>query len=121
MPEPPRYYLDEDVRRSQAVADGLRRRGIDVMTTVEAGRADQGIPDPDQLSFAVAHGRVFVTEDLRFAPVGLHAGVVVMQWAVDVGAYVRFLDYVAHAFTAEEMRNRILYYNRRLMEDSNES
>ena len=42
-----RLYLDEDVY--QGVALGLRRRGFDVLTTVEAGR--RGASDQEQLHF----------------------------------------------------------------------
>ena len=43
---------------------GLRRRGIDVLTAQDAGRC--GTPDPDQLTFAAAEGRVLVTFDTDF-------------------------------------------------------
>jgi antitoxin component of RelBE/YafQ-DinJ toxin-antitoxin module len=35
MPETIRFHLDENI--SASVADGLKRRGIDVTTTVEVG------------------------------------------------------------------------------------
>jgi hypothetical protein len=53
----PRVYLDEDVYA--AVAAGLRRRGFDVLTTVEASRSGAG--DDDQLRFAAEQERVIVT------------------------------------------------------------
>ena len=46
---PIRYHLDEHVE--SAVAEGLRRRGIDVTTTVKAGL--QGAEDPAHLAFAL--------------------------------------------------------------------
>ena len=57
-----RYHLDEHV--DPAVAKGLRQRGVDVTTTVEAGLA--GASDDGQLAFAAADGRVFVTRDRHF-------------------------------------------------------
>ncbi len=53
MPAPP-VYLDECVDRPMAA--GLRRRGFDVLTALEAGRAED--PDDDQLSYATSVGRV---------------------------------------------------------------
>jgi predicted nuclease of predicted toxin-antitoxin system len=47
-----------------AVTDGLRRLGIDVLTTQDAGRC--GLPDADQLAFAATEGRVMVTFDSDF-------------------------------------------------------
>jgi hypothetical protein len=58
-----RYYFDEHMK--PAIARQLRKRGIDVLTTQEAGRANQGIDDPDQLAFATSLGRVLVTQELR--------------------------------------------------------
>lgn len=44
-----RLYVDEDASES-AVVTGLRARGIDLVTTVEAGRL--GTTDEQQLEFA---------------------------------------------------------------------
>ena len=52
-----RFYLDQ--HQSNALAAGLRARGIDVLTAHEAGRC--GMSDSDQLAFATAEGRVVVT------------------------------------------------------------
>jgi hypothetical protein len=49
-----RYDLDEHV--DPAVAEGLRRRGIDATTTVGAGLT--GATDEEQLGFATADRRV---------------------------------------------------------------
>jgi hypothetical protein len=43
-----RFHLDEHV--ASAIAEGLRRRGIDVTTTADAGLLDA--PDEDHLAFA---------------------------------------------------------------------
>jgi hypothetical protein len=50
-------YTDEDVHA--AVALGLRLRGFDVLTTLDAGRA--GTSDASQLDFAAGAGRVLLT------------------------------------------------------------
>ena len=54
-----RLYLDEDV--DVALASALRQRGIDVLTTQEAGHL--GLPDADQLTFAAQAGRAFFTHN----------------------------------------------------------
>ena len=53
-----RFHLDERV--ANAVAACLRRLGIDVTTTNDAGL--RGATDPDQLAYANAEGRVIFTE-----------------------------------------------------------
>jgi hypothetical protein len=76
MPRTIRFHLDETC--SQAIATGLRRRGIDVTTTPDAGMLQAG--DEDQLRFCLAEGRVIFSFDddlLRLAASGVeHAGVV---------------------------------------------
>lgn len=52
-----RYHLDEHV--PAAIAVGLRQRGIDVTTSVEAGLL--GADDTDHLRYATAQSRVLVS------------------------------------------------------------
>ncbi len=54
-----RYHLDEHM--DTAIAVGLRRRGIDVTTTTEAGLLRAS--DAEQITFATAEQRVFVTRE----------------------------------------------------------
>jgi hypothetical protein len=91
----PQVYLDEDVH--SAVAAGLRRRGFDVLTTLEAGRS--GTSDGEQLSFATGERRVLVTFNrgdfarlhAEYASSGrIHAGIVVSRQAA-AGPVVRSL------------------------------
>lgn len=62
MPQKIQYHLDENVNK--AVADGLRRRKIDVTTTSEAGLISGS--DEEQLTFARRQGRVLFTQDSDF-------------------------------------------------------
>lgn len=62
MPDRLRFYLDQHV--PTAVAEALRRRGVDVQTTQEVGRC--GLSDPEQLRMAQAEGRVLITFDTDF-------------------------------------------------------
>lgn len=50
-----RLYVDEDAM-ARALVQGLRARGIDVLTVVEAGMSEQN--DRAQLEYATAQGRV---------------------------------------------------------------
>jgi predicted nuclease of predicted toxin-antitoxin system len=54
-----RFLLDEHI--PSAVAAGLARRGIDVLTVQEVGRS--GFEDSEQLQFATENNRVVVTFD----------------------------------------------------------
>ena len=56
-----RLYADEDF--PLPVVEELRQLGHDVLTSPEAGR--DGTPDPDQLAFATADGRVLVTHNRK--------------------------------------------------------
>jgi predicted nuclease of predicted toxin-antitoxin system len=57
-----RFHLDEHI--DPAIAAGLRRRGIDVTTTAEAGLS--GAEDEEHIAFALAEDRVVVTKDQDF-------------------------------------------------------
>ena len=54
-----KFYLDEHIH--SAVAEGLRRRRVNVLTVQEAGKS--GLSDRDQLAFALSEERVMVTMD----------------------------------------------------------
>ena len=69
------FHLDENMHN--AIAQGLRQRGIDVTTTADVGMIGAG--DRKQLAHAAANGRVLVTHDddlLRLHQQGVpHAGI----------------------------------------------
>ena len=105
-----RYHLDEHVHR--AVAEGLRQRGVDVTTTVEAGLA--GASDDSQLAFAAADGRVFVTRDRHFLVLHsegvAHAGIAFWHSKRrNVGQLVLDLVLLWRAASGEEMHGRVEY------------
>ncbi len=62
MAERIEFHLDENVR--SAVAQGLRRRGVDVTTTPEKSSID--VSDEAQLKFAISQGKVIFTQDTNF-------------------------------------------------------
>jgi predicted nuclease of predicted toxin-antitoxin system len=86
------YHLDEHVPR--ALADGLRRRGIDASPTVEAGL--RSATDEEHLAYARAEGRVVVTCDRDFLVLAsrgqFHAGIVYYPYGrYPVGEVIRRL------------------------------
>jgi predicted nuclease of predicted toxin-antitoxin system len=84
-----------------AMVNLLRSQGHDVLTSYEAGQANQGIPDDVVLQYAKATGRILITEnrqdfiDLhRTTP--NHAGMIIFKhdrdYAGKVKAIIDFLD-----------------------------
>jgi hypothetical protein len=56
-------YADEDF--PFPVVERLRQFGHDVVTVFDAGQANQGIEDADQLAFATKLGRAILTRNRR--------------------------------------------------------
>lgn len=110
MNRPVRYLVDEHVPK--AVATGLRKRGIDVVTVAEAGQL--GAEDEDLLAFAKEESRVMVTQDQDFLRLaaeaeGDHPGVAHAPRGRSIGELVRLLDLLAQVSDAGEMRGRVEY------------
>jgi hypothetical protein len=86
-----KFYTDEHVAR--AVVAGLRRRGIDVLTTQQANNLSA--PDIEHLKFARKEGRVIFTQDddfLRLHTKGEeHAGIVYAAQHTPIGEILRGL------------------------------
>ena len=105
-----RFYLDEHV--DPAIAEGLRRRGIDVLTTVEAGLLNAS--DEQQMALAEAQGRVLVTHDADFLRMGRegrnHSGIIYChQQSRSIGEIVRSLVLMWENLGAGEMKNCIQF------------
>ena len=103
------FYLDEHIYR--AVADGLQRRGVNVLTAREAGKS--GASDREQLSFAMSEERVMVTMDSDFlilASEGVsHAGIAYANPQLSVGDVIASLMLVYGVLTSEDMANHVEY------------
>jgi predicted lactoylglutathione lyase len=54
-----RLYADENFELP--VIKKLREKGYDILTALEAGNANQGIPDEDVLAFAIQQNRAVIT------------------------------------------------------------
>jgi hypothetical protein len=104
---PIRFHLDEHIPAS--IAAGLRRRGIDVTTSIESGLV--GADDGAQLSFAASAGRVLVTHDadfLRLHSEGLaHAGIAYCEQGAQIGDMLRNLVLIHDLLSREEMAGKI--------------
>lgn len=105
-----RFHLDENV--DPAIADGLKRRGIDITTSNDA--ALLGASDDLQIAFAQKHQRVIVTHDrdlLRLAALGAsHAGIAYCPPAGrTIGQIVRGLLLIHECLSESDMRGRVEY------------
>lgn len=102
-----KFYTDEHV--SRAVIRGLRHRGVDVLTTQEAGML--GATDEKHLELASQENRVIFTQDddfLRLHASGLeHAGIVYARQQAAIGEIIRGLVLVYQVLEPDEMKNRI--------------
>jgi hypothetical protein len=108
MPGTIRFHLDENV--SNAVAEGLRRRSIDVTTT--ADRNLIGASDEEQLAFAIAQGRILFTQDadfLRLHNAGVtHAGIAfAYKDRLSVGDIIRGLVLIWELLDSEEIQGKV--------------
>lgn len=103
---PVKFYLDESL--SPEILKQLRLQGIDVI------RGPLRAQDLRHLRNATAMGRVVCTEDkdfVRLAAAGVeHAGVIRgRQKQHSIGDWVKFLQMVHAACTAEELRNMVMF------------
>jgi hypothetical protein len=108
MAEAIRYHLDEHI--ATAVAVGLRSRGIDVTTTLDAQLT--AASDLEQLAYAHGAGRVLVTHDadfLRLHREGVeHGGVVYSeQRKTSIGDLIRGLVLIHAVLAPEDMDNHV--------------
>lgn len=107
MSHPIKLQTDEHI--PSAVILGLRQRGIDVLSTPQAGLL--GAADEPQLSFATQQQRVIVTQDDDFLVLHAqgvkHSGIIFVQPDRSIGQMVRGLFFISQALTAEEMQNHV--------------
>ncbi|MEG4320764.1 MULTISPECIES: DUF5615 family PIN-like protein [unclassified Microcoleus] len=104
-----KFHLDENI--TLAIANGLRRRGIDITTTPEQGMIGQS--DEQQLAFALSQERVIFTQDTDFLRLH-HAGfshriVYCPQTSKSIGEILQGLVLIWEVLNAEEMNNHLEY------------
>src|SRR5262245_35676495 len=105
-----RFHLDECC--DPAVADGLRRRMIDVTISQEVGLLRA--VDEQQASYGLSENRVILTHDadfLRLQSAGVpHAGVAFCHKdTLGIGEIIRRLVLIWEVNEPEEMANRVEY------------
>ncbi len=108
------FYMDHHAHRS--ITEGLRRRGIDVVTAFEDGSEEKD--DEALLERATVLGRILVSQDDDLLKIAtqrqrssrVFAGVAyAIQQHIDIGGTVEYLELIAHLKTADEMRNSVEY------------
>jgi hypothetical protein len=111
-----RLFTDEMV--SGALALALRVRGYDVESCVEAGRANLGISDKEQLEYSTQQGRAILTFNARdflaldhaYKGAGrLHAGIVLSAQIDDIGLLVRSVQRHLDTVQSSIQHNTLLW------------
>jgi predicted nuclease of predicted toxin-antitoxin system len=102
------FHLDEHM--NNAIAQGLRSRGISVTTTSYAGLL--GAEDSEHVAFALTERRVIVANDadfLAFAGQSTeHAGITyVPRGSRSIGHIVRHLCLMSDCLEPAEMKGRV--------------
>jgi Domain of unknown function (DUF5615) len=88
-------YADEDF--PYPVVERLRQLGHDVITAFEAGKANQGIADADQLAFATSLDRAILTRNRKdyvhlHRHIAQHAGIISITNDVDFDGQANRID-----------------------------
>jgi len=108
------FYMDHNVFR--ALTDGLRLRGIDVLTALEDGASE--IPDPVLLDRATELGRVLFTHDddlvkdavrRQRAEDDFHGVIYIHQLRVRIGPCIEDLELIARVYAPEEIQNQVIF------------
>lgn len=107
-------YFDHHI--DSAIADGLRRRGVDVVTAFEDGHHQSS--DDTLLSHAAELDRILFTQDKgfhslanrwRLAQRDFPGILFAIQGRATVGDAIKYLEIFVNVMSADEMRNRIEY------------
>jgi len=102
-----KFYMDEHV--PPTVTEGLRRRGVDVLTAQEAQKL--AASDEEHLAFARAQERAIFTQDadfLRLHAAGIvHAGIAYAPQQTPVGDMIRGLVLIAEVLEPSDMADQV--------------
>jgi hypothetical protein len=109
-----RFYTNENIPLQ--VVTEIRRLGHDVLTSLDAGRANASVPDLEVLAFAAAESRILVSHNRRhFLRMHRqrtvdHAGIVICTFDPD---FIRQAQRIHEAVTmAPEILNQLIRVNR---------
>jgi predicted nuclease of predicted toxin-antitoxin system len=101
------FYTDESV--NVAVAEGLKRRGVKVISARDADKL--GLSDKEQLAYATKKNLVIVTHDDDFLSMAMkfeHKGIVyVHQQKYSVGELIRRLKLLWDIADQRDMANHV--------------
>lgn len=104
-----KFYMDEHV--PGAVTQGLRRRGVDVLTVQAAGV--YSATDEEHLTLAASKGRIVFTQDadfLRLHAKGVHhAGIAYAPQQTAVGDIIRGLMLLVELLEPQDMIDHVEY------------
>lgn len=103
-----RFHLDENV--SNAIANGLRRRGIDITTAPEQDL--RGATDEEQITFAHEQERIIFTQDDDFFKLhqkGIsHRGIAYChQGKPSIGEIIRTLALIWECVAPDDMIDQV--------------
>lgn len=105
-----RFYSDEDL--AFALVKALREFNHDVLTSLEAGNANQGIPDEEVLAYATANNRIVITNNrddfiaLHRSAVN-HYGIVVCKSDRDYQGQATIIDQFFKS-VGEDLQNKLI-------------
>ena len=91
-----RFYSNENL--PMQVVTELRRLGHDVLTSMDAGKANSAVPDVEVLAFATAEGRILLTHNRRHFlrlhqhRTAEHAGIVICTFDPDFSRQAQRID-----------------------------
>ncbi len=105
-------YMDHHVAR--VITQGLRARGVDVLTAYEDG--SERLSDTELLDRAAQLGRVLFSQDYDFLAVtaqrqkdglSFHGLIYAHQTQISIGACIRDLEMIAKLCDPDDLLNRV--------------
>ena len=109
-----RFYSNENI--ALQVVTELRRLGHDVLTSLDAGKANAAVADSEVLALAAAEGRILLTNNRRHFlhlhrhRTDHHPGIVLCTFDPDFSGQAQRIH--AAVASAPDMRNLVIRVNR---------
>lgn len=107
-----KIYADENI--NGAIVNGLRRRGVEIQSTHDAGNL--GITDEEQLAYAVAQKACLFTHDDDLLTIADHWQKIgkehfrilfIHQERLTIGEIIRRIKLIVDILSPEDMKNHI--------------
>jgi len=112
-----KFYANENF--PQIMVKLLREEGYDILTSKEAGQANQGIPDQSVLEFGIETNRIIITLNrddfiLLHRQISQHSGIIICKTDRDYQGQITFLhQYLQSQMSLENCLIRIKKQNQR--------